>query len=71
MSLLFQVARGLILAMVLGLVAPASATAQDPAQDPGLAPAGEESEGKPLFGYLAAGAGCIAMMFVISLSARR
>ncbi|WP_169980332.1 hypothetical protein [Tautonia rosea] len=67
MSLLTRVARGLILAMALGLVTPITVNAQDP----GLAPAGEESEGKPLFGYLAAGAGCIAMMFAISLSARR
>jgi hypothetical protein len=67
MSLFTRVARGLILAMVLGLAAPVAAIAQDA----GVPVAGEESEGKPLFGYLAAGAGCLAIMFVVSLSARR
>ena len=70
MSTIARLGRGLTLALALCCAAPEPATAQD---DLGAVPAegGGTGEGKPLWGYLAVGAGCIAIMFVICLSARR
>ncbi|RUL88400.1 hypothetical protein [Tautonia sociabilis] len=68
MTAIARIGRGALLALALGLAVPPSSTAQG---DFGVPPAEGESQGKPLFGYLAAGAGCIAIMFVLCISARR
>jgi len=41
------------------------------AQEPAPAAADASGDGKPIWGYLAFGAAAIAILFVISLSARR
>jgi hypothetical protein len=70
MSSIARLCRGATLALALALcvTSPVPALAQDPY---GVPPAEEASEGKPIFGYLAVGAGCIAIMFVLCISARR
>jgi hypothetical protein len=68
MSSIAGFGRGAALAFALCFASPAPSMAQDPY---GAPPAEEASEGKPLFGYLAVGAGCIAIMFVLCISARR
>ncbi len=59
--------RAVPLAMALALSTPSASLAQevDVPGEPG------EGEGNPLFGYLAAGAGSIAVLFVLCISARR
>lgn len=69
MSTIARLGRGAVLGLALCLASPSASVAQDPGF--GAPPAEEASEGKPLFGYLAVGAGCIAIMFVLCISARR
>ena len=68
MSSFARLGRVAALLLALGLASPTSSIAQDPY---GAPPAEAESAGKPLFGYLAVGAGCLAIMFVLCISARR
>lgn len=65
MNRVVQLLRALPLALVLALSTPSPTLAQE------VGAAAGESEGKPLFGYLAAGAGSIAILFVLCISARR
>ncbi|QDV37122.1 hypothetical protein [Tautonia plasticadhaerens] len=69
MSTIARPCRGAALALALFLASPSAVDAQDP--NFGAPPAEGASEGKPIFGYLAVGAGCIAIMFVLCISARR
>ena len=69
MSTIARLGRAGAMAMALALAAPAAAPAQD---ELGMVQEGEgEGGGKPIFGYLACGAGCIAIIFLLCISARR
>ena len=69
MTTIRRLGRAGALALALGLAAPANAPAQDEFETVGQE--GEGGEGKPIFGYLACGAGCIAVIFLLCISARR
>ena len=69
MSTIARRGRWLVLALSLAFAAPAPSTAQEMTVIDPNAPA--EGEGNPLWGYLACGFACVAIIFAISISSRR